>query len=64
MNSWRPPFCKHPATLDVRLIDFDWAGQCGEARYRPNITNIAWEEGASLILPEDDNFFLDLLFRK
>ncbi|KAF8316230.1 uncharacterized protein EI90DRAFT_3173059 [Cantharellus anzutake] len=50
----------------VQLIDFDWAGKHGEARYPLSISPcVEWPNGVSgggYIQPEHDNAMLDLLF--
>lgn len=52
----------------VFLIDFDWAGKVGEARYPSGLsTQAVWPAEASdlvrtLIKPEHDDFMLDRLF--
>lgn len=51
---------------DVRLIDFDWAGKIGVARYPPNLNPvISWPEGASdneFITVAHDDVMMNRLF--
>ncbi|KAF8337917.1 uncharacterized protein EI90DRAFT_2909016 [Cantharellus anzutake] len=61
----RPPNIMIMTEGKVQLIDFDWAGKNGEARYPVSIsTCIEWPHGVSgggYIQPEHDRAMLDLL---
>ncbi|CAG8570188.1 19_t:CDS:2, partial [Racocetra persica] len=55
--------------FDVKLIDFDWSGKVGSARYSPfmNHEDIQWPDGAEDFKPVTKNhdlFMLEQTFRK
>ena len=63
----RDPNIIQASSEKMFLVDFDWAGREGEARYPAtiNMTDIVWGEGTvrcGLVKKEHDLFMLDRLF--
>ena len=59
---------RHEASCPVVIVDFDWSGKIGEAKYPlfMNHINLKWPDGATdnaPLRPEHDQYWLDKVFQ-